>query len=400
MLHIHGGREGGAERFFVRLANALGRRGVEQVAAIRPGRSWRDAVRPEFCRLREALTTHARWKIDVIWPLRVHEIAASFDPDVVMSWLPAKTARFFPYGRALKIARLGGYYPLRHYRRADILVCNTPDLVRHVATGGFVGDHAALISNFVEEPGAAPPLSREEIAGGAVSDGTRIVLGLGRLDAEKGFDILLRALALTPPHVRLALVGEGRERGRLEALARELGVADRVHMPGWAADPAPWIAGCDVLAMSSREEPLGNVVLEAWRASKPVVALDSPGPLWLIDKPGENGLVTPLEAPEPFARAILEVLDDPELAARLGRGGRARLDADFSEEAVCRRYIELFERADAPDRRRAAVGGPALRALDGVRAGALKAAARLARRTPAGERADDRSASTGQSKSD
>lgn len=344
ILHIHGGREGGAERFFVRLANALGARGVRQIAAIRPERTWRDAVAPEHCAVHEVLTTHPRWVVDIVWPWRIRRMAAAFDPDVVMSWLPAKTARFMPAGRALRVGRLGGYYRMRHYRRADMVVCNAPDLIRHVGEAGFVGDRAHLISNFVEDRGVAKPLSRAEMTNGsATGEDARVILALGRLDQEKGFDVLLRALALMPSSVRLALVGEGREREPLEQLARELGVADRVHMPGWVMDPGPWIAGCDLFAMPSRAEPLGNVVLEAWSLSKPVVATKSPGPEWLIDKPGENGVLTPNEEPEPLAQALMSVLGDETLGHRLGAAGRVRLDAEFSEAAICEKYLKAFE---------------------------------------------------------
>ena len=74
------------------------------------------------------------------------------------------------------------------------------------------------------------------------------------------------------PGVHAVIAGEGPERAALEDYARREGVADRVHLPGWRQDVGALLAACDVFVSSSRTEPLGNMVLEAWSARRPVVA--------------------------------------------------------------------------------------------------------------------------------
>jgi glycosyltransferase involved in cell wall biosynthesis len=86
---------------------------------------------------------------------------------------------------------------------------------------------------------------------------------MGRLHADKGFDVLLRAIALLPRgHVYLA--GAGPEEAALRALAAELGITARVSFLGWRRDIGALLAAADIFICSSRHEPLGNIVLEAW----------------------------------------------------------------------------------------------------------------------------------------
>ncbi len=136
----------------------------------------------------------------------------------------------------------------------------------------------------------ASPLPRAALG---VPDGAKLVLALGRLHRNKGFDVLIRALARLPDAHAL-IAGEGPERAALAALARAEGVAARVHMPGWREDTAALLAACDVLACPSRQEPLGNVVIEGWSARVPVVAAAAQGPAELI-LPGQDGLLVPCE---------------------------------------------------------------------------------------------------------
>jgi glycosyltransferase involved in cell wall biosynthesis len=114
-------------------------------------------------------------------------------------------------------------------------------------------------------------------------------------------------------------------------------VADRVHLPGWRGDAANLLAASDVFVCSSRQEPLGNMVIEAWSARRPVIAAAVGGPAELIAQ-DRTGLLVPADIPAAFTAAIEALLADPARAAALAAAGRARYEADFAEAAVVARW--------------------------------------------------------------
>ncbi|TGV62805.1 glycosyltransferase, partial [Mesorhizobium sp. M2D.F.Ca.ET.160.01.1.1] len=108
--------------------------------------------------------------------------------------------------------------------------------------------------------------------------GTRFV-AVGRLEKQKGFDLLLEAfsrVARQLPMVTLVIFGEGPERAALEQQARGLGIADRVRMPGVTNSPVGWLSVGDIFVLSSRFEGFPNVLLEALMAGMATVAFDCP----------------------------------------------------------------------------------------------------------------------------
>ena len=218
---------------------------------------------------------------------------------------------------------------------------NTRDIVDWIVAQGWPAGRAHYLPNFAADLAGAAPA---DLAG----DTRR--LAMGRLHRNKGFDVAIRALAHLPG-AHLSIAGEGPERAALETLAREAGVADRVTFFGWRADIGALLAGCDVFVCSSRHEPLGNIVLEAWSASRPVVAAAAQGPAALIAE-GETGLLVPAEDAEALAAAIGSLIADPQRAARIAQQGRAAYAQDFTEAAVVARWRGFL--ADVAPPRKAA----------------------------------------------
>ncbi len=166
------------------------------------------------------------------------------------------------------------------------------------------------------------------------------ILGVGRLVPQKGFDLLFPVFhRLGREDLHLAILGEGAERANLEHQARALGIADRVHLPGWVADPAPWYraAGCFVLSL--RYEGFGNVLIEAMANGCPVVAFDCPyGPSEIIEH-GMTGLLVPKGDVAALGRTLARLLADDGLRRRLGAAGRQSA-ALISVEAVAPRWLD------------------------------------------------------------
>lgn len=332
-----GAKQGGAETYFTNLALAFQAAQIEQVVAIRrhPERA---------AELRAAGVPVSEYafggRLDFLTGLRLGRLVSRWQPDVVLTWMSRATEKM-PRGRYPIVARLGGYYDLKHYTRADWLVANTPDIARHCAAEGFRADRVRWIANFGRfDP--APPQPRAELG---TPEGAPLLLAMGRLHPNKAFDTLLHALA-DLPEAYLWLAGEGDGLPALRQLAQQLGVAQRVRFLGWRRDREALAAACDVYVVPSRHEPFGNVILDAWGAGKPLVATASEGPRQFVSE-GENGLLVPVDDARALAGAIREVLRLPELAAKLGAGGRARFEAQHSAGAVVAAWRALFEEVKA-----------------------------------------------------
>lgn len=330
-----GARHGGAEGFYERLCLALHAAGEQVLPVIR-----RDADRAARLRAGGLAPVELGFggALDLLTGPRLRRVLQGFAPAVTVAWMN-RAARFAPKGPWTLVGRLGGYYDLKYYRRCDHLVGNTRDITRWIVAQGWPAARAHHLPNFVADLAGAAPA--------ALPGAAPRLLAMGRLHRNKGFDIAIRALALIPG-AQLAIAGEGPERAALEALAREAGVAERVAFLGWRSDVGALLAACDVFVCSSRHEPLGNIVLEAWSASRPVIAAAAQGPSELIAD-GETGLLVPPEDAQALATAIRGLLDDPQRAARLAQAGRAAYARDFTEAAVVARW-RGFLAAVAPAR--------------------------------------------------
>jgi glycosyltransferase involved in cell wall biosynthesis len=173
----------------------------------------------------------------------------------------------------------------------------------------------------------------------AIPDGVPLLLCVARLAPQKGVDTAIRALP-SIPDATLLVLGEGPERTRLEALARELGVDDRVVMPGRVGDVASLYRRCDALVHPARWEGFGLAMLEAMLAGKPVVAANAgSAPELVVD--GMTGFLFPPDDAPALARDVSQVLGDPGLYGTLGLN-RAR--SLFSVARMTHRTLAVYER--------------------------------------------------------
>ncbi len=140
---------------------------------------------------------------------------------------------------------------------------------------------------------ANPPARRRADAAPLALPAGRFILGVGRLAPQKRWERLVAAMLSMPADVSLLILGEGPERAAIEAQAAALGIADRVHLPGHAADPLPMMAAATVVALTSDHEGVPGVLREALGEGTPVVSTDSSVAIpELIDSP-EKGTIVP-----------------------------------------------------------------------------------------------------------
>ena len=182
-------------------------------------------------------------------------------------------------------------------------------------------------------------LAEAEPVGGAPCE----IVAAGRLTKAKGFDVLLRALpqvrASIPP--RLCILGEGPERGSLERLAQDLGLAGRVFLPGVVANPYAFFRRARVVVVASRQEATPNVLVEAMACGTPVVATEASSSVRVLLEDGASGRLVPRDDPAALAEAVSALLHDEQERARLTARGRDRA-RQFHVAAAAPAYVRVL----------------------------------------------------------
>jgi glycosyltransferase involved in cell wall biosynthesis len=172
----------------------------------------------------------------------------------------------------------------------------------------------------------------------------RVLVAVGRLTPQKAYPALVRALAIVRREVpaRLLILGEGEERGAIEREAARLGLAEAVDMPGYVPNPFPAMRRADAFVLASEWEAFPFVLVEATRVGAAIVATDVEfGPNEIIED-GRSGLLVPPGDEDALAGAILSVLVDRDLAARL-RTGAVERSARFTPERAMEQYDGLLQ---------------------------------------------------------
>ena len=241
--------------------------------------------------------------------------------------------------------------------RAERVLVASRHMRRELLAAGVAPERVARVPYFTrsgelprDEPGRA---TREFLA---ARDGPWVLAPARLVLPDKGLDHLLAALARCRPRLRAVVVGDGPARGALEARARELGLAARVHFTGWLPSEVleTLYAACDLVAFPSVwDEPFGLVGLEAMAHAKPVAAFDVGGVRdWLA--PGRTGELVPRGDDAALARALERLAGAPERARRMGELGARRARRRFGVgRAVDALEAELARTAAASPARRA-----------------------------------------------
>ncbi|EAR51192.1 Glycosyl transferase group 1 [Oceanicola granulosus HTCC2516] len=356
LLLINSLEGGGAENVMVRVAAGLAARapdaeirlallddlpaaypappGVELVRLDSRGAFWRS--------IRGVRRLVADWRPDVVLSFLARANCAAVlarrqggGPLCVISERVNTTSHFGtgPRERVLKamIARL--------YPRADRVIAVSRGVGDDLRDRyGVPAERIEVIHNPVDidtlrARAAAPP---------AIDLPGRFFVSVGRLVPNKGGDILLRAFARhAEPARHLVMLGDGPERDRLAALARKMGLAERVHMPGYLDNPQAVVARADAYVSASRSEGFPNALVEAMALGRPVIATDcASGPREILQGPPPAGLLVPVDDVDALARA-LDLVNEAE--TRHSLAGRASDRAqDFRPGPVVSAYARVL----------------------------------------------------------
>jgi len=225
----------------------------------------------------------------------------------------------------------------------------------HLAGFGIRRERIRVLGSSIEK---TPPASPEEIRALGeelrIRDGERLILSVGRLSKEKAHSDLVAAAAYlvrTRPQLRfrLVLVGDGPERGRLEAAVAAAGLSGIVVFAGLQKNVRPYYGLADLLALPSISEGSPNVLLEAMAADVPIVSTAVGGvPEMLVHD--WSGLLVPARKPELFALQMERLMNDPALAARLASNAAITVADRFSPDSYCRTVVEAYSELSSSSR--------------------------------------------------
>ena len=341
-LVIHALNSGGAERVLVSLANHWAEAGVQvTVLTLAPLASDHYRLRAEVQRVGLDLQQTSRSPLQAVGNnlrriRRLRRAIRESRPELVLSFtdrmnvLTLLASRWQPWPvmiaerndpRYQLMGRVWEFLRRASYPRCAAAVVQTRPVAAHLRT--WIRNRPV----FVISNAAFPPQPSRVISGNkrAAVQGTGgeppSLAAMGRLDHQKGFDLLIQAFArIASRHTawRLRIAGQGAERAALEALARRFQLDSRVEFCGWQDDPTPFLKEAQLFVLSSRWEGFPNALLEAMSCGLPAVSFDCPsGPAEII-RHQLDGLLVPPENVEELAAAMDRLMSDPELRRELG----------------------------------------------------------------------------------
>lgn len=249
--------------------------------------------------------------------------------------------------------------------RVDLVICASEVVEREIQRRfGVDGERTRVLPNGIDVhvfPTYGADETRRVRRELGVSDGERLLLNVGRIDPQKGQDLLLQAFGAVADRdrgARLVVVGTvGRSsasgeangyRDRLEAMVRSGGLDEQVTFLGWREDVPQLLAAADLYVQPSRWEGWPLALVEAMAAGRPVVASDCSGrPRGFVD--GQHGWIVPTGDGPALREALDRALElTPEELRRMGAGTRALAERHYDIRILSERFLHLVEEVAAP----------------------------------------------------
>jgi glycosyltransferase involved in cell wall biosynthesis len=229
------------------------------------------------------------------------------------------------------------------YRGAARFIAVSEAVAQVLKSGGVAANRIAVVPDGVDIHRAPDPATRDLLREFGIPAGAPLAVQVAQLVGHKDPVNFVRAVAyarVQRPDLHGLLVGEGPLRDDVERAIEELGLEDVLHLAGYRTDADALIAAADVVVLSSREEGMGSVLLDALAFGRPIAATRAGGIPEVVDE--ECGVLAPTRDPRGLGEAIARIVNDRELADRLGACGRLRA-AQFSVERMTDRTIEVYE---------------------------------------------------------
>lgn len=243
-------------------------------------------------------------------------------------------------------------FPLRRnigtrlkYSRGDRFIAVSEAAGRSLEVAGVPARQIDIVHDGLRPPGELTAVSPDVLREYGVPAGAPLVVMVTSLHEYKDPVTFVRSLALVReqvPSVHALLIGDGPIRREVESAIRELGLEEVVHLTGYRGDALSLVAAAQVACLTSRQEGLSGALIEAMSLGKPVVSTDSGGPADVLQH-GVQGFLVPTGDAKAVASAVVRLLRDSELAARLGTAARERA-AVFTVERMITGTLRAYDR--------------------------------------------------------
>lgn len=346
---------GGAERVICDIANHWAERNHKVTLITLTGPDIQDfyplhysVERVWLCLAKVTRNLFDKVRLTVLRVMRLRQVVRHASSEVVLSFMDVNNVYVLLATIGLKSRVIvsertdpGANYQIRRpwallrkllYRRADVVVAQT------AAAAGWLNEHcgtrAVVIPNAVRDLPAIDLGRKRE----------KMVLAVGRLSDEKGYDVLVRAFSrvvVRHPDWRLIILGQGPGRGALEEMALGLGIRDSVDLHGTVEDPEEWMARAGLFVMTSRFEGFPNALLEAMAVGAAVISTDCrSGPRELVSD-GINGRLVAVDDVENLAEVMNGLMSNRELREKMGERA-TDVRQRFARAEIMKRWETVF----------------------------------------------------------
>jgi glycosyltransferase involved in cell wall biosynthesis len=228
----------------------------------------------------------------------------------------------------------------RVYRAADCFLVNSHEMARGLSARlGLDHRRVRVIHNPVDI-GQIQAMARAPLAG---APSRPFIITVGRLEHQKGHDLLIKAYADSGAarEMDLVILGQGSREADLRRQAQTMGVGEQVRFPGFTANPWAWISKARLFVLPSRWEGFPSVLVEAMACGTPALVTSCDfGPAEMVEH-GTSGWVVPPEDPGAFAAGLNHLLSHPDFAANLAAAASARA-ALYDVDGMVEAYNALF----------------------------------------------------------
>jgi glycosyltransferase involved in cell wall biosynthesis len=315
----------------------------------------------EFRRICASVHTLDYSKGKVCAIIRYRKLLNILNPDVLHthSFLPGLWGRIFLHDKTKLVCTLHNMYPyftskdlssrfkrtleFWSIKRFSVSVICVSHGVYNLVNKHLLTDFVRVIENGIDlNRKPTHFLQRTDL--GLRSDDI-VLVSVGRLDYQKGYDILLTALCKAKdsiPNLHLIIVGDGSEKRNLLGLIQKLKIVDRVQLVGYQPDPFPYLVLSDIYVSSSRFEGFGLSVAEAMLSGLPVIATNIEGTRALV-RDGKTGIVTEQDNPLKLAQSIIGLLRNESFKAILASAGKTLVLEKYSLKEKAQEYEKTYQ---------------------------------------------------------